>query len=542
MEIMAAGYMGIMLLFGLAGSGNDFFDSLPLKEFWQNQKVTVSADSMKAILVDAPATDVSDSIEKLGSERFVDREKAYAALKRAGGSILPQLEKAATAAEDPEVRQRLKQLITEINQLNADRATLQMAALITIQRREYKQLLPVVKKLTENSNKMVAQYAEETVAKLEGKEYKRPVPSNETLLADLALLPSDVGTVAQVRPPKVNPEDVFKPFRALAGLGFPGGGGPGGFEAKMKEELVKAALRVGNVRVDSMVLGVSNEVGPRTGYVVFVFRGYYSPPALLKLIKEENRRLEKTTIDGMDVYMPDREFAMICPSNEQLILVGGPRHETLPLAKVINSLKAAPKEPTFSKESNELLAKVDRTKKAWAVSRMNDEFREAPPFAPFDWIVGEADQDAKGAVTMKFWGEGSDAELVAKTMTEMQTELDKAIAQMEKVGAAMPMIAPMMKIVKSIKLEHSGTKASVAMKIDDVSMIMTSPSLFLGMAFREAPAVEVGPAIEPEEVVDGAAPPPVRPVPKKRATRVIEVKPVEKRPVPGAVPVPEAAK
>ena len=480
---------------------------------------------MKAILGDAPAVDVSKSIAKLGSEKFADRENAYVELKRAGGAVLPQLIKAAEAAKDPEVRQRLNQLVGEIKQLNAGRDTLQMAALKTIQQRKYKELLPEVKKLTKHTDRLVAEYARETVAKLEGKPYKRPAPSDADLAADLALIPGDVGTLAQVRPPRSKPGDLFKSIKALAGLGFPGGAD---IEAQIKKEIIKAAFRLGNIRFESMVMGVSNEVGPRTGYVVFVVRGYYSPESLLRMIREENGRLEKTTIDGVDVWRPDREFAMICPSNNQLIMIGGPRTETLPIAKVVKALKAAPKKPTFSPEVTKLLAKVDRTKTAWMVMRMNDTFREAPPFKPLDWIVGEASQDDKDAISFKFWGEGPDADAIAATMDEGRKELAKGIAQMEKFGAAVPMMAPMIKIMKSIKLENKGTQASVSLKVDDVSSVMMSPMLFLGLAFRggAAPpaAIEVE-AAPPDEAVERVVPPPrKRAVPKKELKKKAAVR------------------
>jgi hypothetical protein len=494
---MAMGMIPILIMYGLAGSGNDFFEYLPLDDFWKSQKVAVSADSMKSILIDAPAADVSELVGKLGSERFIDRENAYTALKRAGGAILPQITKAAAAATDVEVRQRLKQIIDDINQRNASRATLQMVALLTIQKHKYTELLPTVRQLADNPNPLVAQYAAKTIATLEGKPFKPAAPSRAMFDEDLALLPADVGTIARVLPPHTNPTDIFKPLKALAGLG----GGGVDIESKLKEQIVKAALRVGNVRIDSLVLGVADDVSDRKGYAVFVLRGYYSPDAMLKLLEEENHGLAKRKVEGMDVYSPDDHVAILCPSNQRLIFIVGARSETLPISKVIKSLNAKTKKPTFNGDITKLLAKIDRTKMGWVVSQMNDSFREAPPFEPFDWIVGEADQDEKGVLNIKFWGEGADAEAIAKTMKKGRKELKKSIAQMKKFGAAMPMMGSFVKIMKSIELENKGTHASVSLKIDNVSDLMMSPMLMFGMAFRDAPAVAVpvekGPIVEP---------------------------------------------
>ena len=499
MAMIGLGPMELLLLFSLAGGGGNLFDHVPLNDFWKSQKIVVSADSMKAILVDAPATDVSDIIKRLDSEKYVEREKAFSELKRSGAANLPTLTKAAEAAESAEVRAQLHRAIDAIKQRTANRATLRMLALRTIGERKYKELLPDVRTLTKNDNWLLAQYAEEAAARLEGKPYKRAVPTAEMLDSDLALLPTDVGTVGQIRPPHVNTQDIFKPFKAMAGFGLPIAGGGADIEKKLKDGLVKAAVKIGNVRIDSATLGVADDVGPSSGYAVIVLRGYYSPAAFGKLLDEYGgKKVARSKIEDIDMYRIEDEVAILAPSNRRLIFIVGENAEELPIAQVAKSIKTAPAKPSFSGPITKLLAKVDRTKIGWMVSRMNDTLREAPPLEPLDWIVGEADQDAKGALTIKIWGEGSDAAAIAKVMNDGRRELKKALAEVDKIGAAMPMMAPLVKIMKSIKLENEGNKASVSLKIDDINSLLMAPMMMFGFAFDAAPpaVVEIAPEIE----------------------------------------------
>ena len=93
-----------------------------------------------------------------------------ARLRRCGHAVLSAIgesrsELSIALVDDPEIKQ-----------LNAGRETLQMAALLTIQNRNYKELLPDVKKLTSHSDRLIAEYARETVAKLEGKPSGKWVP------------------------------------------------------------------------------------------------------------------------------------------------------------------------------------------------------------------------------------------------------------------------------------------------------------------------------------------------------------------------------
>ncbi len=528
---MDAGFLSIFLIVGGAASGNDLFDYLPLDDFWKQQHVSVSAESMAAILVDSPATDVSELIKQLGSEKFADREKAYSGLKRAGNSILPQIKKAVKETTDVEIRQRLNQIAESIAKLNADRATLRMVALRTIEKRKYKDALPNVRKLTDSPNKLIADYARQTAAALEGKPYKRPAPSTDQLNQDLALLPSDVGIVAQVRAPKSKVEDVFAPLKAFGGLGFPGGGGD--IVSKMKAEIVKFAIRSGNIRVDSMTLGVAKDVGRREGYAVFVLRGHYSPDKLLAFMKaERGGRLKKVAVGGMDVWKPDGKVAIICPSNDRLIFIVGASADTLPVSKVVTALKAGAAKPSFSPEIKELVAKVDRTKLAWGVARMNKTYREAPPLQPFDWIVGEVDQDAKGAISFRFKGEGSDAATVKAAIDKSNKELAKGIKQFEALGAVMPMMKPMLDIMKSIKIESKGKQATLTLKVDKISSLLLSPMLMFGFATSErvVPGGIIEGRIEAVIELEIKKPDPVprRPDPPRRIEKKTTAKPAKR--------------
>ncbi len=64
---------------------------------------------------------IQDLIKKLGSEEFSTRERATEELKKAGKSAREALQKAAEESEDPEIRQRSKDILEEMAKAPAPR-------------------------------------------------------------------------------------------------------------------------------------------------------------------------------------------------------------------------------------------------------------------------------------------------------------------------------------------------------------------------------------------------------------------------------------
>ena len=100
------------------------FCTLLLDQTDANQKtdrpITVAAEQQKQI---------DDAIKQLGSRRFAERQKAFRFLQNAGISAEPSLKNAAQS-NDPEIRARVKQLLSDLRYGISPKTKPEIAALI----------------------------------------------------------------------------------------------------------------------------------------------------------------------------------------------------------------------------------------------------------------------------------------------------------------------------------------------------------------------------------------------------------------------------
>jgi len=286
--------------------------------------------------------------------------------------------------------------------------------------------------------------------------------------------------------------------KAIKAMGNMGGQAPQNMLPQVTSMIAMAAGYVGNVRIDAVTMGVAGDVGNHTGFVVVIARGRYDTKALREMLLQVGRS-NTETIDGIEVFSPDKEFAIFLPSTDRLVLIAGSRKAQKPIAQMIAAVKAGKGALTADSDMGKLIKTVDTASPIWAASVMSETYRKESLLAPFDTMTLTA-KIVKDTHNFTLTAVGSDAEKVAQAVKEFDGHIAEGRNQLAKQAERMPMFKPMADIVNSIKAITDGPKVTVtaSMKGSSPFMGMLLPMIGMRSSSRTtdtaAPAVKTAPA------------------------------------------------
>jgi hypothetical protein len=484
----------------VAGGGNDLLDYVQTEAYWKIRGVTVTAETMQAELTPLTAGQVKALVGDLTGDDKAKGAAAATKLSSVGITLLPQLEKAAAAAQgNPEKAAAIQRLIGRVLASGQGGAVRRLMAIRAIGELKARPALGVLKGLLKPKTLFEADYAAAAIAAIEGKAYKRPGPSAKVLAADVLRLPAGCGIAGQFRMTPGAPVDVAKLVKGLGPL--PGGMKSGDLISPSTRMLLSAAEVVGNIRFDSVTLGVAGDAGSRTGFGVFIVRGKYNAKAISALIGAQ-RRAKSQRVNGIEVLRPGGgPPTLMMPDNDMLVLCLGPPRGALPLAEVTAMIKTGVGGLKGDSELGKLIATVDKSGPLWAAATITENYAKngGPMFAAFKTITLTS-KAVKDGQTVTVTGKGSDAEAVAAAVkvfkghiAEGKTELGREV---QRGGPRSGMSKPMLAFLKSMKAQADGASATVTARLTGSPLMTIAPMLIFGTTVRDDEAEPVKPAPE----------------------------------------------
>ena len=440
---MAMSFFSLLLLTVSSGQYNDLLDLLQTRAYWANQGVTLSAQSMEAEL--APGKDPATKPQSAPKAAAVRRLMAIRAL----GEL-----KSATS-------------------------------------------LPALRALAGSKALFEADYAAAAIAAIEGKPYTRPKGAAKELQKDVWMLPAECAMVAQIKLLPGRPVDydaILKEYAAMTG-----GELPAKALEQLTAQLVMAAEYVGNIRIEGLTIGLPGEIGPNSGYVAMIARGKYDSAHVKKMVLEAGGpRAQVKTVDGVEVVGLGPDAAVILPSDDCLVLLAGPRSETLPVSAMAAAVKAGRGTLAPESEMGKLIGSLDASAALWAAVKVSEGYRKAPQLAPFDTmtLVGTYDKDVLAA---KLVAKGPDAAKIASTISEFNIQLQDAREAVKQQGQQIP--KAIVDFLGSVTVTSEANTATVTARLKGGSVAM---ALLPWFAMRGSPR----PAPPPGESPGGPAPGP----------------------------------
>jgi hypothetical protein len=324
--------------------------------------------------------------------------------------------------------------------------------------------MSTLKSQLDSKEMFVADYAQRAIDAIEGKAGKGNVGKAsgvppDRMKADLYMLPEHCGAVGQARLFSGPPLSFPKPKD--------GEEAAGGDEQSQREQMANMMIYVaemtGNIRVDGVTLGVSDEVGPMQGFVCLLVRGQWDADAVKSALQPEFNQTK--TVDDVDFLSPQfGGAAAAIPSNELFCFTAGDNPGTLPLDDLAAAIKTGKGKLDSAEDLVKLIGTVDTTQPVWGAIHVNDSYRQAPQLAPFQSItfVGKPTDTGRQYEAQAI---GSDADAVKTSIDQFKDIIDQMKREMSHAVEATAAAKPMADFINSIELKADGTNASATAEI-----------------------------------------------------------------------------
>lgn len=446
-----------LLMMGAGTSGsNELLDFMQTQAYWNSRGVEVSVDKLLSQIttVEKPQ-DIGALIKQLGDADFDKREAATDAIARLGPSVVPQLE-GATGSDDAEVADRARRLIKLLSGGENDPLVNKLMVIRTLGELKDEKALPALEKLSESGEPFVADHARRAIAMIKGEKYKPPQPDAATLDKDVWLLPKGCKTVAQMT---VGGGDMFpydKAFEQLGALGLVGQN-KDQLIAQMNQGVLTALNMIGNVRADSMTVGLSGDPGPNSGWVVAIIRGKYDTKRVRDAFAEYGAQLSEQ--QGVTIASPDPHVNFLIVSETTLVMIGGANNAQFPINETLTALKAGKGTLAEDETMAKLVGSIkDRSRGAWGVMQMTDTYRQLEWLAPYDTLTLERHVTDK-TIGFTITCAGSDAEKVTATVAGFKEDMDELRKEMKNMQGMLP--KALFDFAESIKVRQEGATATV---------------------------------------------------------------------------------
>lgn len=500
--MMATSFLEILVLLLGGANVNHLLDLVSSEVYWKQKGVVVSVESMQEQLRITPAADISKLIAELSSPNPQARAQAARTITLMGETVIPQLEK-ATKSDDPETSDAAKKIIHDIRTASKAAQVRRLMAIRTLGELGKAEGVPTLAPLAQSKEPFVAEYAGRALAQLNKQPFERPSASPEDRKSDVMCLPAGarvVVSVALVKGPGRTIDEVLADMQLPDQPMFPNGPLPPNkaqIKAKITEEVLKIVEETGDIRLDSLAVGVSGEVGDKAGYVGIIARGEYDAGALAAFLRKMKAKSE--AVQGVEVFAPDNEVAFFTTQSGRFVFTAGASREQLPLKELIDAIANGKSGLGDEKEMAPLLKDLDMSAMLTGVVKMTPAFKQAPILNVFD-LIRLSGKAVDKSIELSVTGEGSDAEQVKQAVTQINDGVQQGIAQMKEVEKTMPAMKPMRQVMETIKCAADGKKAGLTAQLPrDMGMI--GPMLMWAMPMHAAP-------MPPAEVVPQPPPPP----------------------------------
>jgi hypothetical protein len=460
----------MMMLFALSG-GSELLSLVPTEAYWQAKQVEPSAAVLIEDLRISDQTDPRPLIEQLGDKESATRDLAAQRLRLIGAAAAEQLEQARDS-RDAEVAMRAQDLLDELRERPKTASIRRLMTIRTLGEMKSAEALPVLREMLVSEEMFVAEYARRAIAMIEDTPPAKDAPELAAQRqADLKLLPEDCGVVAQIYPAPpptarvqnllslIAPADQEDPDHAPTMI------------QDMAEMLIEQAETIGNIRFDGATIGVADDIGDTSGFVVFILRGLYDAESV-RLALERNDDAETTIVEheGQPVHYIDETVAMIVVSDEQLIFSAAAQASMLPAEEMAASLAVPPDAPRISDEITELVASIDTSKPLWVAIRVSDAYRHAPVLQMFDAITIEGTH-AENGLDLSAEGRGPDPQQVADAVESLKGYLEWTLREMREMAEHSPMFGSFIEFFESIEVEAEGEVARGTAKLKQSTLM-----------------------------------------------------------------------
>jgi hypothetical protein len=454
--------MLLMMLFSF-GTANELLDFMHTPSYWQLHDTPMTVERMIAEF-DAPAVVDTEEIPKwiaaLGADHFRMRKDASKALQEIGEPARPFLE-AASTSEDPEISSRARSLLASLPSRQPSTAIRRLMAVRTLGELKDPKGLAVLESLLDSNEPFLADFARLAAQRIEGKPHEHvPLKHNP---ADLALLPSNTAALGQMVVPGDPDWHVEKLFEHMPMFGAVEG--QADMLAEMTEAVGLAAEQLGNVRLDALTLGFTENIARGDGAMILIAHGKWDVRKMTAGLKQMAPDWPQQNVDDQTVIVIESNVRLIAFDDATLAFVAATDEAGQMVRKLIQA-KKQPVDLALDAGLIQELSGMDRAQPSWLIADLK---KAAPdldgPFKSLEHLsLTTRSVDQKSI--LHFTVRGRPGATVALVQEVLQGKVKEMIAQVEQGATFLPKGEQTIKMLKSLKLERGAQGLSGQFELD----------------------------------------------------------------------------
>ncbi len=308
------------------GTPQDFSSMVDTKQVLAVNQLPFQSDALIAYLkkgLDAIGKEeVKEAFDLLGSGKALERKKAKKLLIEAGLRSMPFL-MVGIKSQDPEIRDSSQEIIAIIKknsqQDNSSSYIKKFYAIKALGELKSGPAIEILKAFANSSDVTLAEAARISLAACGGEKYSRK--SGREAIEELKkMIPDDAGFAAVLNFEEASKEDYLNRLIEVVAKDL-GKGNPAlsilKDNAPQLEKFILMGLEnTGNIRIDAATAYVSENIGPRGGYMSVIVKGHFDKARIEGLLGRSG--LNKIDYGKLAVY-ESRDVAMTCVDNETFI-------------------------------------------------------------------------------------------------------------------------------------------------------------------------------------------------------------------------------
>jgi len=442
----------VLLSFLVGGGSGDLLDYVQSQGYWDAHGVKITVDSMTHEATPPEAQDISKLIADLGAADPQTRDAASEKILKVGVGALPSLQDAARGT-DPEVAERSEFLIRQLRPVVTQGAVRRLLALRALGELKDPRAIPFLQTQLASQEMFVGDYARAAIGRINNQPIVRTV--SEKAINEVWMLPSNCRAVAQVIPRQTGP---VKMTEAAAHFHPINGQDGATVLANVSRVALSVAESLGDMRLDSLNVGLSERIDSNHGCVTVIASGQFDAASAIRAVRGHNAAMR--TVDGIDIFELGQEGAIFFPSDRELVLMIAPAGQELPLKEMIDAIKTRGQplktSPEMAALVQQMLIVPPKTPHAlWMAAKVTDAYRQVPELSGFSalTLVGDETNDA---LSYAIRGECADEQAAAATSAQLDQFLAAAVAQVKGAQNMRPESQAALDFLGSVKFQSKG--------------------------------------------------------------------------------------
>jgi len=471
----------VLLSFLICGGSGDLLDYVPTQSYWHDRNVEITVDAMLHEAAPAASQDASGLIADLGAADPHVRDTASDKILQVGIGALPQLRLAAEQA-DPETSDRCALLIRQLRPLITVGAVRNLMALRALGELKDAKAIPFLQSQIQSQEMFVADYARNAIAAIYGRRAEHVIP--QSALDEAWLLPANCRAVAQLLPRGNGPIDAQ---HAAAQLPAQAGQDSAQLVANLSKTALHVAETLGEMRLDALSLGVSEDIDANHGCLTLIASGQFSSANAARLLREQ--KAATRTVDGVDIFQPDGESTMFLPSDHEFVMMIAPNGEQTPLEEMIGAIKTRQQTLRKSPEMTALLEPMLQHDTAiphalWMAVKVTDAYRRISGLDGFKTFTLIGDEQ-NSVLNVAARGESPDAESTGAAVQELNRMTGEAAALLKIISVTQPSAQPALDFLGTVKFQSSGNVVAGSATLRETPAELYMLPIAVGMNVRE---------------------------------------------------------